>query len=221
MDKRRSFTDRCRPWSPRSRTAKIDEPAFRALIDWQIASGSHGLVPVGRTGEGPTLSHGSTAAPSAFASTRRAAACRYRRRRVEQHARGGRLARTPRRRRRCGARATTPYYNKPTQEGLTSISTRSTTRSTFRHHSTTSRRAACRHVEETMKRLNELKNIVGIKDATGDVGRVSRQRHRSAIHPALGRGHDRARLHGGRRRRAAFGDRQRRARLVRRMMEVR
>ena len=36
---------------------KIDETAFRALVDWQIKSGSHGLVPVGTTGESPTLSH--------------------------------------------------------------------------------------------------------------------------------------------------------------------
>ena len=35
----------------------VDEMAFRALVDWQIASGSHGLVPVGTTGESPTLSH--------------------------------------------------------------------------------------------------------------------------------------------------------------------
>jgi 4-hydroxy-tetrahydrodipicolinate synthase len=39
------------------RNGEVDEPAFRKLVDWQITEGSHGLVPVGTTGESPTLSH--------------------------------------------------------------------------------------------------------------------------------------------------------------------
>lgn len=39
------------------RDGKVDEAAFRRLVDWQIAEGTHGLVPVGTTGESPTLSH--------------------------------------------------------------------------------------------------------------------------------------------------------------------
>ncbi len=52
----------------------IDEHAYRGLIDWQITSGSHGLVPVGTTGESPTLTHEEHSAPSTSASTRRAGA---------------------------------------------------------------------------------------------------------------------------------------------------
>ena len=55
---------------------KLDEAAFRAHVDWQIESGTHGLVPVGTTGESPTLSHEEHRSVVECASTRRAAACR-------------------------------------------------------------------------------------------------------------------------------------------------
>src|SRR5208337_3840939 len=158
---------------------EIDEQAFRALIDWQITAGSHGLVPVGTTGESPTLSHDEhrrvvdicideargrvpVIAGAGSNNTTEAVA-------LAIHAE------------RAGADAVlvvTPYYNKPTQEGL------------YQHFKAVNDaigipiiiynippRSVVDMSVDTMKRLSELSNIVGVKDATGDVGRVSRQRH--------------------------------------------
>ena len=156
---------------------RIDELAFRALIDWQITSGSHGLVPVGTTGESPTLSHeehqrvidicidetrGRVPVIAGAGSNNTAEAIE-----LARHAEG------------AGADAVlvvTPYYNKPTQEGL------------YRHFKAVNdaigipiiiynipSRSVVDMSVDTMKRLTELPNIVGVKDATGDVGRVSRQ----------------------------------------------
>ncbi len=157
----------------------LDEQAFRAHIDWQITSGSHGLVPCGTTGESPTLSHEEhrravdicidetrgrvpVIAGAGSNSTAEAIALAW-------HAE------------RAGADAVlvvTPYYNKPTQEGL------------YQHFKAVNDaigipiiiynippRSVVDMTVDTMKRLSELPNIVGVKDATGDVGRVSRQRH--------------------------------------------
>ncbi|RBP09044.1 dihydrodipicolinate synthase [Roseiarcus fermentans] len=157
----------------------IDEQAFRGLIDWQIASGSHGLVPCGTTGESPTLSHeehrrvidicidearGRVPVIAGAGSNNTVEAVA-----LARHAE------------RSGADAVlvvTPYYNKPTQDGL------------YQHFKAINDavgipiiiynippRSVVDMSVETMKRLNELPNIVGVKDATGDVGRVSRQRH--------------------------------------------
>ncbi|HYA72681.1 MAG TPA: 4-hydroxy-tetrahydrodipicolinate synthase [Roseiarcus sp.] len=158
---------------------KVDEPAFRALLDLQIASGSHGLVPVGTTGESPTLSH---------EEHRRVVdiCVDEARGRVPVIAGAGsnntiealELARHAEKAGADAALIVTPYYNKPTQEGL------------FQHfkaindaigipiviYNIPSRSVVDMSVD-TMKRLYELKNIVGVKDATGDVGRISRQRH--------------------------------------------
>ncbi len=157
---------------------KIDEQAFRALIDWQINSGSHGLVPTGTTGESPTLSH---------EEHRRAVSICIdeARGRVPVIAGAGsnntheaiELARYAE---KAGADAllvVTPYYNKPTQEGL------------YQHFEAINEsvgipifiynippRSVVDMSIETMKRLYELKNIVGVKDATGDLARVSKQR---------------------------------------------
>jgi 4-hydroxy-tetrahydrodipicolinate synthase len=179
MDKRAKFHGSMPALITPFKDGKIDEPAFRALIDWQIASGSHGLVPCGTTGESPTLSH-------------------------EEHRRAVTICIDEARGRlpviagagsnntheavelalhaeKAGADAVlvvTPYYNKPTQEGL------------YQHfraindaigipiiiYNIPPRSVVDMHVD-TMKRLYELKNIVGVKDATGDVGRISRQRH--------------------------------------------
>jgi len=158
---------------------KVDEQAFRALVDWQIASGSHGLVPVGTTGESPTLSHeehrrvvsmcidearGRVPVIAGAGSNNTAEAVD-----LARHAE------------KSGADAVlvvTPYYNKPTQEGL------------YQHYKAINDaigipiiiynippRSVVDMSVDTMKRLFELKNIVGVKDSTGDVGRVSRQRH--------------------------------------------
>jgi len=159
--------------------SKIDEPAFRALIDWQIASGSHGLVPCGTTGESPTLSHEE--------HRRVVTICIDEARgRVPVIAGAGsnstfEAVELARHAESAGADAVlvvTPYYNKPTQEGL------------YQHFKAINDaigipiiiynippRSVIDMSVDTMKRLYELKNIVGVKDATGDVGRISRQRH--------------------------------------------
>jgi 4-hydroxy-tetrahydrodipicolinate synthase len=158
---------------------KVDEHAFRALVDWQIASGSHGLVPVGTTGESPTLSHEE--------HKRVVSICIDETRgRVPVIAGAGSnntveaigLARHAETAGADAVLVVTPYYNKPTQEGM------------YHHFRAINDaiglpiliynippRSVVDMSIDTMKRLYELKNIVGVKDATGDVGRVSKQRH--------------------------------------------
>ncbi|HLN10794.1 MAG TPA: 4-hydroxy-tetrahydrodipicolinate synthase [Xanthobacteraceae bacterium] len=169
-----SFTALVTPF----RNGSLDEEAFRGLVDWQIAEGTNGLVPVGTTGESPTLSHeehgqviewcvdqakgrvpviagaGSNSTAEAVALARHAEA--------------------------AGADAVlvvTPYYNKPTQEGL------------YQHFKAVNDaigipiiiynippRSVIDMSVETMTRLFELKNIAGVKDATASMVRVSQQR---------------------------------------------
>ena len=156
----------------------LDEAALKSLVDWQIAEGTSGLVPVGTTGESPTLSHaehmrvveltvatargrvpviagaGSNSTAEAVSLTRHA--------------------------KEVGADAVlsvAPYYNKPTQEGL------------YRHFATIAEtidipiivynipgRSIVEISVETMARLAKLPNIVGVKDATGNMARASRDR---------------------------------------------
>jgi 4-hydroxy-tetrahydrodipicolinate synthase len=179
MEKRAKFHGSMPALVTPFKDGKFDETAFRALIDWQIASGSHGLVPVGTTGESPTLSHeehrqvvdacidearGRVPVIAGAGSNNTAEAIS-----LARHAE------------KSGADAVlvvTPYYNKPTQEGL------------YQHFKAVNEaigipiliynippRSVVDMSIDTMKRLYELDNIVGVKDATGDVGRVSRQRH--------------------------------------------
>ncbi len=161
------------------RNGRLDEDAFRALIDWQIESGIHGLVPVGTTGESPTLTHD---------EHRRAVeiCVGEARGRVPVIAGAGSnntveavdLARHAEQSGADGVLVVTPYYNKPSQEGL------------FRHYKAINDavglpiiiynippRSVVDMSVETMKRLFELPNIAGVKDATGNVARVSLQRH--------------------------------------------
>ena len=179
MEKRAKFHGSMPALVTPFKNGEIDETAYRALIDWQISSGSHGLVPVGTTGESPTLS-------------------------LEEHRRAVDICIDEARGRvpviagagsnntveavalaihaeQAGADAVlvvTPYYNKPTQEGL------------YQHFKAVNdaigipiiiynipSRSVVDLSVDTMRRLSELPNIVGVKDATGDVGRVSRQRH--------------------------------------------
>ncbi len=159
----------------------VDEKAFQSLVDWQIKEGTQGLVPCGTTGESPTLSHdehrrvvelcveaagrrvpviagtGSNSTAEAISLTRHA--------------------------KKAGADAAlivSPYYNKPTQEGL------------YQHF-----KAIAEAVElpiivynipprcvvdisvETMARIAKLPNVIGVKEATGDVTRFTK--HRRAI----------------------------------------
>lgn len=156
----------------------VDEAAFRAFINWQIEQGTHGLVPVGTTGESPTLSHkehdrvieicvdeakGRVPVIAGAGSNSTAEAVAF-----SQHAE------------KVGADAVlivTPYYNKPTQEGL------------YQHYKAINDaigipiiiynipgRSVIDMSVETMARLFELKNIAGVKDATANMARASLQR---------------------------------------------
>jgi len=171
---RGSFTALVTPF----KNGSVDEDAFRALVDWQIEEGTNGLVPVGTTGESPTLSHDEhkrvvewcvaqarkrvpVIAGAGSNSTREAIE-------LAQHAE------------KAGADAVlvvTPYYNKPTQEGL------------YQHYKAINdaigipiiiynipARSIIDMSVETMARLFELKNIAGVKDATANMTRVSQQR---------------------------------------------
>tara|TARA_B100000787_G_scaffold146860_1_gene117609 strand:- start:276 stop:1157 length:882 start_codon:yes stop_codon:yes gene_type:complete len=157
---------------------KLDVEAYIKLINLQIKNGTNGLVPAGTTGESPTLSHlehqkvielcikesngkniviagtGSNSTEEAISLTKHAE--------------------------KVGANAAlivTPYYNKPTQEGL------------FQHYKAINDkceipiliynipgRSVIDMSIDTMARLFELKNIVGVKDATGDLDRVDQQK---------------------------------------------
>ncbi|MEI7805180.1 MAG: 4-hydroxy-tetrahydrodipicolinate synthase [Hyphomicrobiales bacterium] len=171
---RGSFTALVTPF----KNGSLDEKAFRALVDWQIAEGTNGLVPVGTTGESPTLSHAEhkqvvewcidqvkdrvpVIAGAGSNSTAEAIE-------LSQHAE------------KAGADAVlvvTPYYNKPTQEGM------------YQHFKAINdaigipiiiynipARSVVDMSVETMKRLFDLKNIAGVKDATANVVRTSQQR---------------------------------------------
>jgi 4-hydroxy-tetrahydrodipicolinate synthase len=160
------------------RNGAVDEAAFRKFVSWQIAEGSHGLVPTGTTGESATLSHeehrrvveicideaggrvpviagaGSNSTAEAIALSKFA--------------------------KEAGADAVlsvAPYYNRPTQEGL------------YRHFAAIAgavdipivvynipARSAVEISVETMARLSRVANIVGVKDATANLARPSRER---------------------------------------------
>jgi len=172
---RGSFTALVTPF----KNGSLDEEAMRQLVSWQIAEGSNGLVPVGTTGESPTLNHDEhnkvvewcvqeakgrvpVIAGAGSNSTTEAVA-------LARHAE------------KAGADAVlvvTPYYNKPTQEGM------------YHHFKAVNDaigipiiiynippRSVVDLSVETMTRLFELKNIAGVKDATANLARVSQQRH--------------------------------------------
>ena len=171
---RGSFTALLTPFA----NGSLDEKAFSNLVEWQIAEGTNGLVPVGTTGESPTLSHDEhkrvvelcveaanrrvpVVAGAGSNSTKEAID-------LSRHAE------------EAGADAVlivTPYYNKPTQEGL------------YQHFKAINdaigipiiiynipARSVIDMSVDTMKRLFELANIAGVKDATANVIRVSQQR---------------------------------------------
>ncbi|MHA7970424.1 4-hydroxy-tetrahydrodipicolinate synthase [Rhizobium sp. CAU 1783] len=165
--------------TPFTEAGAVDEKAFAAHVEWQITEGSTGLVPVGTTGESPTLSHDEhkrvvelcievaakrvpVIAGAGSNNTKEAIE-------LAQHAE------------KVGADAllvVTPYYNKPTQKGL------------FAHYAAIAEavklpifiynipgRSVVDMTPETMGSLAKAyKNIVGVKDATGKLERVSDQR---------------------------------------------
>jgi 4-hydroxy-tetrahydrodipicolinate synthase len=172
---RGSFTALVTPF----KDGKVDEDGVRKLVDWQIANGTHGLVPVGTTGESPTLSHDEHAKVVEICLDEAKG-------RVPVIAGAGSNATSEavslaRHAEKAGADAVlvvTPYYNKPTQEGL------------FRHFKAVNDaigipiiiynippRSVIDMSVATMSRLYELPNIAGVKDATANLARVSQQRH--------------------------------------------
>jgi 4-hydroxy-tetrahydrodipicolinate synthase len=170
--------------TPMREDGSIDEKAYTELVDWQIKEGTHGLVPVGTTGESPTLSHeehkrvveicvkvakgrvpviagaGSNSTEEAIDLTRHA--------------------------KEAGADAAlivTPYYNKPTQEGM------------YLHFTAVADavdlpiiiynippRSVVDMTPETMGRLAKHRNIIGVKDATANLTRPLHQRRTCGEH---------------------------------------
>ncbi len=156
----------------------VDEKALGDLVEWHISEGSHGLVPVGTTGESATLSHdehdrvieivvdaaaGRIPVIAGAGSNSTAESLRL----VENAGKVGATA----------ALVVTPYYNKPTQRGLvehyTQISEASKLPIIIYN---IPGRSVVDMTPETMGELAKLPNIVGVKDATGDIVRVSQQR---------------------------------------------
>jgi 4-hydroxy-tetrahydrodipicolinate synthase len=156
---------------------EVDFAALDDLVDWQVSEGSHGLVPVGTTGESPTLSHAEHEAV-VQAVVRRAAG------RVPVIAGAGSNNTVEARRfvehaRSVGADAAlvvTPYYNKPTQAGLIAHFRELTEVGLPIVIYNIPGRSAVDMAPETMGVLAQLPEIVGVKDATGDLARVSAQR---------------------------------------------
>lgn len=160
------------------RDGKLDEKAFRAHVNWVIEEGSHGIVPVGTTGESPTLTHeehkrvvewaieearGRVPVMAGAGSNNTAEAIDF-----SRHAE------------KAGAQGllhVTPYYNKPNQEGLYQhfkAIAEATSLPIFIYNIPP--RSVVEMSVETMARLAEIPNIVGVKDATMKLDRVSAQR---------------------------------------------
>ena len=156
----------------------LDEVSFRSFIDFQIESGIHGLVPVGTTGESPTVSHdehklaveicvdqANKKVPviAGTGSNNTAEAIELTNHASEKGA--------------DAALVVTPYYNKPNKEGL------------YAHYKTIAEnsdipiviynipgRSIIDMSLETMNKLFQIKNIIGVKDATSDISRVFKYR---------------------------------------------
>jgi 4-hydroxy-tetrahydrodipicolinate synthase len=157
---------------------ELDLDTLKKLVEWHIAEGSHGLVPVGTTGESPTLSHAEHG--RVIEEVVKAAAGR-----IPVIAGAGSNNTTEgigliRHAEAAGAKAAlvvTPYYNKPTQRGLIAHFTAL--------HDCCSLpiiiynipgRSVVDMLPETMGELAKLPRIIGVKDATGKIERVSQQR---------------------------------------------
>ena len=157
------------------RDGSVDEAALRDLIEWQIQSGIDGLVPCGSTGESATLSHSEHDAVIRITIEQA-------RKRVPVVAGTGsnstaeaiRLTAAAREMGADGALLISPYYNKPTQDGI------------FRHYKTIASsvdlpllaynipgRTGSNIAPETFARLAEIKNVVGVKEASASMDQSS------------------------------------------------
>ena len=160
------------------KNGELDLVTLKKLVDWHVAEGSHGLVPVGTTGESPTLSHAEhqrviEEVVAAVAGRIPVIAGAGSNNTVE----GISLMRHAEKVGAAAALVVTPYYNKPTQAGLIA-------HFTALHDCCAlpivvyniPGRSVIDMTPATMGELAKLPRIVGVKDATGDVGRVSDSR---------------------------------------------
>ena len=171
---RGSFTALITPF----KGGKVDEAAYAKFVDWQIAEGTHGLVPVGTTGESPTVSHDEHKRVVELCIEVAAG-------RVPVIAGAGSnstdeaidLARHAKRAKANGILVVCPYYNRPTQEGmyLHFKAIAETVDIPLIVYNVPGRTVTDISVE-TLVRLAKLSNVVGIKDATANLTRASRQR---------------------------------------------
>jgi 4-hydroxy-tetrahydrodipicolinate synthase len=169
-----SFTALISPF----RNGAFDEAAYERIIEWQIAQGTHGLVPVGTTGESPTLTHDEhkRAVEICVATAKK---------RVPVIAGAGSNSTAEaidftRHAKKVGADAVLvvmPYYNKPTQEGLYLHikAINDSVEIPIVLYNVPSRTVADMSVA-TMARCAKLKNVIGVKDATANLARASLQR---------------------------------------------
>jgi len=157
---------------------KVDVVTLKKLVEWHIAEGSHGLVPVGTTGESPTLSHAEHV--MVIEEVVKAAAGRIpviAGAGSNNTAEGIELIQHAQRVGASAALVVTPYYNKPTQAGLIA-------HFTALHDCCTlpiiiyniPGRSVVDMLPATMGELAKLPRIIGVKDATGDLSRVPKQR---------------------------------------------
>ena len=157
----------------------VNYAQFEQFVEWQVAEGIHGIVPCGTTGESPTLSHaehkeivarsvaianGRVKVMAGTGSNSTAEAIEF----TQAAEKAGADA----------ALVVAPYYNKPTQEGL------------YQHYKAIAEatalpifiynipgRSVINLTDATLARLAEIKNIAGVKDATGDLARVATLKH--------------------------------------------
>ena len=157
----------------------LDEDAFVKFVEWQIAEGSHGFAPVGTTGESPTLTHDEHKRVVELCVKTVA-------KRVPVVAGAGSnntaeaidLAKHAESVGADGVLVVTPYYNKPTQAGLYAHfkAINDATNLPIIVYNIPPRSVIDMSVETMAALFNDCKNIVGVKDATGDLARVALQR---------------------------------------------
>jgi 4-hydroxy-tetrahydrodipicolinate synthase len=159
------------------RNGEVDVDALKKLVDWHVEQGSHGIVPVGTTGESPTLSHEEHDMVVEIVVKQAAG-------RVPVIAGAGsnntietvRLVEAAKRAGADAALVVTPYYNKPTQRGLIAHFTAAEACGLPIVIYNIPGRSVIDMTPATMGELAKLPMIVGVKDATGDISRVSKQR---------------------------------------------
>lgn len=158
----------------------VDEKAFSAFVDWQITEGSHGLVPVGTTGESPTVSHEEHRRVVEICVS-------VANKRVPVIAGAGSnstdeavsLARFAEQVGADAVLSVVPYYNRPSQEGLFQhfSAVAKATKLPIVLYSVPGRTVADLTVDTIVRLRDAHANIVAVKDATADMGRASMQRH--------------------------------------------